>query len=399
MTRVSAFPGLSFAELYLKPEQFSFKSIFPKRKINYYYRGASAVYHAVKALSLGADDVILAPSYHCGVEIEAILRTGVQIRYFNVDEKLNAEINSVQENITPKTKALFVIHYYGFAQPLEALRKICAEKKIFLIEDCAHALYSRGPDNRFLGDSADAAIFSFQKTLPVADGGALVSQSPVDPAPLSPNHIATFRGLTLLRIAHLKMHQAMHYFILDWIFLKPVKCIWQFLKKMLGQGIKVNAPNSMELDEDTINTTISRASYSLIRKFNPEEIVKKRRENFSRLQRALTPSFANAKSGFNHDDWLKPLFQNLPEGVCPLFFPVITREREHLRGELTQKGIETFIFGEHLHPGLPRAQFPNARFLADHVLCLPIHQGLTPKHIEYMASVISFFASTKIESA
>jgi DegT/DnrJ/EryC1/StrS aminotransferase family len=74
-----------------------------------------------------------------------------------------------------ETKAILVIHEYGFPHPqLSELLEVAHERGIPLIEDCAHSLDS-ALDDRPLGSYGDFAIFSLPKVLPVASGGILVS--------------------------------------------------------------------------------------------------------------------------------------------------------------------------------------------------------------------------------
>ncbi len=76
--------------------------------------------------------------------------------------------------LTDRTRAIVVIHEYGYPHPgLAELLGVARERGIPLIEDCAQSLDSR-LDGRPLGSFGDAAIFSLPKVLPVAAGGVLV---------------------------------------------------------------------------------------------------------------------------------------------------------------------------------------------------------------------------------
>ena len=65
-----------------------------------------------------------------------------------------------------------LIHYLGFPGPVQEVRALCQRRGLALIEDCAHALFSRLGD-RSLGTFGDLAIFSPWKSLPLPDGGLL----------------------------------------------------------------------------------------------------------------------------------------------------------------------------------------------------------------------------------
>lgn len=74
-----------------------------------------------------------------------------------------------------RTRAILVIHEYGFPHPaLRQLLEIAEKQGIPVIEDCAHSLDSE-LDGMPLGSFGDFAIFSLPKVLPVAAGGILVA--------------------------------------------------------------------------------------------------------------------------------------------------------------------------------------------------------------------------------
>jgi dTDP-4-amino-4,6-dideoxygalactose transaminase len=70
-------------------------------------------------------------------------------------------------------KALFIIHYWGFPQDISWILDYCKDRNIILIEDCAHALYSKFQD-RLLGTAGGVSIYSLPKTLAVPNGGILL---------------------------------------------------------------------------------------------------------------------------------------------------------------------------------------------------------------------------------
>ena len=86
---------------------------------------------------------------------------------------------------------------------------------------------------------------------------------------------------------------------------------------------------------------------------------------------------------------LKPLYADLPPDVCPLGLPVLCNDRERLYKSLLASGIWSAIWW----PGFPRnmdwGPFSAARFLKNHVLLLPVHQGLRGKDIEQIARALA----------
>lgn len=79
-------------------------------------------------------------------------------------------------SMNERVRGVLVYHQWGFPQDMDALQKFCREKKLFLIEDCAHAFESYQHGTR-VGTIGDAAIFSFAKFFPSVVGGAVYTAS------------------------------------------------------------------------------------------------------------------------------------------------------------------------------------------------------------------------------
>ena len=61
-------------------------------------------------------------------------------------------------------KAILITHFLGFPQPIDEIKRICNERNLFLIEDCAHAFLSSYNGNP-LGSYGDIAVFSLLKDI------------------------------------------------------------------------------------------------------------------------------------------------------------------------------------------------------------------------------------------
>ena len=85
------------------------------------------------------------------------------------------DVNTIEERITKKTKAVIVVDLYGNMPELGDIERLCREKGILLIEDAAEAIGSRIGDRK-AGSFGDASVFSFHrtKTLTTGEGGMLL---------------------------------------------------------------------------------------------------------------------------------------------------------------------------------------------------------------------------------
>ena len=81
---------------------------------------------------------------------------------------------SLERNITPNAKAVIVTHLWGLPARIDEIARICKRHKLFLIEDCAHAVGARW-NGRHVGTFGDIGMFSFQefKQLSTGDGAML----------------------------------------------------------------------------------------------------------------------------------------------------------------------------------------------------------------------------------
>ncbi len=122
-------------------------------------------------------DEIIIPSYTFVSTANAFAIFGAKIVYADsLENNPNADTQSILNSITPKTKAIVVMHYGGVAiDNLNELRKVCDEKNIYLIEDAAHCIGAY-LTNQHLGTFGHASTFSFHesKNITCIEGGLLV---------------------------------------------------------------------------------------------------------------------------------------------------------------------------------------------------------------------------------
>jgi dTDP-4-amino-4,6-dideoxygalactose transaminase len=90
----------------------------------------------------------------------------------NLDEKL------LEAAITPRTKAIIVVHYAGVACDMDVIREIASKHGLMVFEDAAQAYLSKYK-NRYLGTLGDLGSLSFHETKNVisGEGGALIINS------------------------------------------------------------------------------------------------------------------------------------------------------------------------------------------------------------------------------
>lgn len=348
---------------------------FYGRDADLFYFGRGALWHAIQSLHLSASDTVLVPSYHCGVEIEAVSMAGVQLRYYDVREDFSIDLSDLLNKIDAGVRAVLLIHYFGFPQPVEAVKAVCTAHNIFLIEDCSQALFSASKGT-LLGTFGDVAVFSQRKSLPLPDGGALLVNNPCltpEPPGSRPSEYVAMKkslGILFRSAFNLNPRNELPY------LLERMAAI---LNSRIARTAGSRYSTGMEIDMDRCNLAMSCTSKQIMDRTRIEHVILRRRDNYDSLLSRLpnTP-----KIGIVRD--------HLPEGVCPLFFPVKIEgtSRRGIQDRLLESGINSFVFGEELHPSLPKHQFRNAEMLSREILCLPVHQDLRPEHMAIIAATL-----------
>jgi dTDP-4-amino-4,6-dideoxygalactose transaminase len=129
---------------------------------------------------IGPGDEIIMPSFTFVSTANAfVLRGGVPVFVDIRPDTLNIDESKIEAAITPKTRAIVVVHYAGVACEMEAIQSLARRHRLLLIEDAAQAIGAayRG---RPLGGFGQLAALSFHETknLISGEGGALLVNAP-----------------------------------------------------------------------------------------------------------------------------------------------------------------------------------------------------------------------------
>ena len=135
--------------------------------------GMHLIYHA---LGFGPGDEVIVPSQTHVATAHAVELTGACPVFADAELKSgNIDPKSIEALITPRTKALAIVHYLGVPADMESISKIAKKNNLFLLEDCA---LSPGASHNGIhtGLIGDAGCFSFYpvKHLTTAEGGMII---------------------------------------------------------------------------------------------------------------------------------------------------------------------------------------------------------------------------------
>ena len=320
------------------------KKIANKLKVKYAVgvsSGTNALYLSLKSLGIKAGDEVLVPCMSWYSSFTAVAMVGAIPKGIDINDNLLMDLNNIEKKITKKTKAILYVHFTGLVKDLTKLKKICKQKKIYLIEDCAQSFYGR-VNKKFAGSFADVSAFS---TNPMKVYAALG-----DSGFVTTNNHKIYKKLLLLRYAGVDM--------------KKDECFYPDLNNKI----------------DTLQASILNFRLSTIK-----DIIKKRISNAQYYEKNLK----NVK---------KPLFSKFGNHVY-YTYQIICEKRDKLKKFLEKYGIETKIQQKKLiydHNGFKNynrfsAEFTKGDILKNKILCLPIHEKLTISDLKLITDKINNF--------
>ncbi len=341
--------------------------------VEWLFCGSVALFRALRRLGLRSGDTVLVPAYNCGGEVEAILAAGCEVVVYGVGHDGRADLQDLARRWTPRAKAVLVIHHFGFPQPVVAIVDWARSRGLRVIEDCAHAWLTQS-DGRLLGTFGDVAIFSPRKSLPIPDGGVLLPRPsiPGEAPPLEPpdwrhcfRELVDATGRSVGRPLGVPLGGALLRAVRPWSpgGLKPLS--------------RLEKPEDFASVAPRLAWRMSGVARRLLWATDHSEVVRRRRANYS----LLLERFPRRKD-------LRPLFGELPAGVCPLYLPVVTEARDALWAHLERHGVASYRFWRWSHSAIPVSEHPNVAALRSQVLVLPVHQSLDPDDVARIADVV-----------
>ena len=125
--------------------------------------GLDALILAVKALGIGAGDEVIVPANTYIATVLGITANGAVPVFCEPDEFYNIDASRIESLITDRTRAIMIVHLYGQAANMSAIREIADRHNLYLIEDCAQS-HSAKFDGKTSGTWGDVGCFSFYPT-------------------------------------------------------------------------------------------------------------------------------------------------------------------------------------------------------------------------------------------
>lgn len=296
----------------------------------------------------------LIPSFTCHTVIEPFIEFGFEVIPLPINEELKTSPNEII-SLQRQTNASVVLahHYFGFITTPHLMGVIeeLNNQGVILIEDRTQCLYSSFPLS-----SADYYVGSIRKWCGVPDGGFAVCRE------------GTFRNKPTqtdeLMVSIKKEASELKYrFIYNGEGEKSV------YKKMYSEAEAL-------LDSQDQFYSIGKLSCIIQAGLDIDELKTKRRKNFSRLM-----------VGIKDIHKIKPVFDSLPEGVTPLYFPVLLEDRKSFQSQLAENDVYAPVVWPKAECCPPVSK--EADYIYKHILCIPIDQRYGIDDMEHIISVIN----------
>jgi len=152
--------------------------------------GTAALHLALITLGIGEGDEVIVPSFAFIAVANAVLQVRATPVFAEIDPvTLNLDPAAVEQAITPRTRAILVVHTFGVPAEMDALQAIARRHNLLLIEDACEAIgaaFGDHPNPHRAGTFGDLAVFGFypNKQITTGEGGAVLSRDPAHAARL-----------------------------------------------------------------------------------------------------------------------------------------------------------------------------------------------------------------------
>lgn len=371
-------PAASLGQLFSRREYLINREILSGSELELTWNGRQALLYACHSLAnTGKGTKVLIPAYHCPACVTPVLQAGLQPVYYRITRYMTIDWDDLLAKINTEVAAVIIIHFFGIETDFSALDDQ-RHNGLVVIEDWSHS-FLRGNPLRLAGRDTDFRIYSFWKTLPLQVGGALARSPSWRNTSTIIKPIKPSFG-TEVRLAKRLLEEAIQDSDFPWAktFFSAIESLRLRLKGIprLTQANGGHAGNSGALVPRGNVYSMPRIATWAMRRIDLTEVLRIRQKHYNFYAHLFrdTPGI------------LLP-FPELDDSACPWLFPLIIADRESFSAYCRQRArLVPQTFGTTLHASLyhdlDTRMTEDANYLANHVVCLPIHQDLTDKEIE-----------------
>ncbi len=140
--------------------------------------GTAALQTAFAAAGIGAGDEVIVPPFTFVASVEAVFMAGAIPVFAEIDETLCLSPEGIEAAITPRTKAVNLVHMCGSMAKMDEIKSICEKHNLILLEDACQAI-GGSYKGQALGTIGELGCYSFDsvKTITCGEGGAVITNN------------------------------------------------------------------------------------------------------------------------------------------------------------------------------------------------------------------------------
>ena len=313
----------------------------------------NALFMAMMALDIGPGDEVLVPSLTFVATVNSVKYVGATPVFCDITSKENLciSVDEIEKKITPRTKAITVMHYAGFPCDMNAIMAVAKKHGLKVIEDACHGPLSEYKGKK-LGTIGDVGCFSFfsNKNISTGEGGMLIC-----------NDEALYKRFRLLRSHGMTTTS---------------------YQRAGGHSTKydvVSLGYNFRMDD-------LRAALGIVqlRKVRPDL------EKRAQVRRWYEAALADVPQ-------VMAPFTGNKEFVSNYIFPVLLKKggaahRDSVRDTLHSSGVQTSVHYPAVHRfsiyQTSSAHLPLTEYASDHLITLPMYSKLTELDVEQVVEAL-----------
>lgn len=313
----------------------------------------AALHLAMLAMGLGEGDEVIVPSLTFVATVNAVRYTGAIPVFCDIEgkEQITIAPEQIEALITPKTKAIVVMHYAGYACDMNKIMEIADRHNLKVIEDACHGPMSEYHGKK-LGTIGNVGCFSFfsNKNISTGEGGMVVTN---DEQAYEAMKLMRSHGMTTMSYERSKGHSTNY---------DVVKLGYNYRLDDIRAAIGIAQLDKLEPDIEKRN----RIRESYIRHLEDDRIV--------------IPFKADKEKSASY------------------IFPVVlssgnSEQRDALREFLAKNGVQTSVHYPPVHKfkiyeSYATKALPNTEYVADCEFTLPMYGALTEEQIVYICEKV-----------
>lgn len=328
--------------------------------------GMAALHLSYLHLGVGPGDEVIVPAMTHVATVHAVVLTGATPVFVDCEiETGNMDLSKIEAAVTPRTKALSVVHFCGIPVAMPKVMTIAKKHKLKVVEDCALAVGARY-EGRHVGLFGETGCYSFYpvKHITTGEGGMLVSQHHDVVAAIS-----RFRAFNVDR-THAE---------------RTIPGIYD----VIGLG--------MNYRMSEMQAALGRVQLTKL-----PAIARRRAVNFKALKLGLA-----GIDGVSVLDSPDPKSANSHYCLTALLTGPLARRRDDIVRALNAAGVGTSVYYPHPVPrlshyrttyGYDSALYPGAESISDHSIALPVGPHLKPSDMADIADAFAGAAGGKAKS-